>query len=669
MQQSSTSQVQAIAFDETVAASAPIPIKTVSSPMPLESLGDKPNGQPAAPSTLTASESPSLTREPSPVDEQNKAANFSRPTSSSAKRSKAFSTEVEPSSRTLRSPRSVPSVVVDDSASRPTSRRSERKWGILRTKKSSESIVRTKSTPDTPSFQGITLNIPSSALGDLSVDTSLLPRAEEGTDQKHLTSTTPVTMSSVTAGSDSAPVSVETEPVRHRPSGSLRVRQSMYSARAISADEDMLSRRVRLMYDKGEDNVTDLEVTRAMAQENGVLWEEPSTPDGGAAEAPVGLGGLKDEHTPTPAIKREEQELAGGIEDWNNVEVADVDRYGFINPRSSKDSSDTSRLNPLQRVSTSLLLASESPRRKRTLKRSPSMTKSSLSLRSKSPSRSTIDTSVNRPSSSQSAYQNNARRQHSRLRDATNHLPHNRNRRFRDHAGDMLTLPYGTADSSGDSPAMLAMKKKEWEREDKWMKMAKPTKKNQDGSGMTFEFDTTSSKLIERTWKGIPDSWRATAWYAFLEASAKRTPGSPTAKELIEAFHDFQDMSSPDDVQIDIDVPRTINSHIMFRRRYRGGQRLLFRVLHAMSLYFPDTGYVQGMAALAATLLAYYDEENAFLMLARLWKLRGLERLYMEGFSGLMDALNDFEKEWLDGGEVADKLVCLCPNIAPMLIC
>ena len=222
----------------------------------------------------------------------------------------------------------------------------------------------------------------------------------------------------------------------------------------------------------------------------------------------------------------------------------------------------------------------------------------------------------------------------------------------------MLTLPFEVPEvAAEDTPVSMAMKKKEWEREDKWMKMAKPTNKTHDGSGMTFEFDTSSSKLIERTWKGIPDSWRATAWYAFLESSARKHEGSPSAAELISAFHEYQNVSSPDDVQIDIDVPRTIGSHIMFRRRYRGGQRLLFRVLHAMSLYFPETGYVQGMAALTATLLAYYDEENAFVMLARLWMLRGLQHLYREGFSGLMEALGDFEKEWLGNGEVAGKLV------------
>lgn len=85
-------------------------------------------------------------------------------------------------------------------------------------------------------------------------------------------------------------------------------------------------------------------------------------------------------------------------------------------------------------------------------------------------------------------------------------------------------------------------------------------------------------------------------------------------------------------------------------------QRLLFRVLHAMSLYLPDTGYVQGMAPLAATLLCYYEEDRAFVMLVRLWMLRGVERLYEAGFAGLMDALADFEKNWLRNGDVAKKL-------------
>lgn len=201
-----------------------------------------------------------------------------------------------------------------------------------------------------------------------------------------------------------------------------------------------------------------------------------------------------------------------------------------------------------------------------------------------------------------------------------------------------------------------ALKRKEWERSEKWRKMAKNVKKGAQGEGMEFEFDIQNPKLIERTWKGIPDRWRGAAWWSFLAEHAKADDKSPSDDSIIADFHRLQKRASPDDVQIDLDVPRTINRHIMFRRRYRGGQRLMFRVLHALSLYFPDTGYVQGMASLAATLLCYFDEEKCFVMLVRMWQLRGLEYLYRPGFEGLLAALKDFDSNWLHK-DVADKLV------------
>lgn len=234
-----------------------------------------------------------------------------------------------------------------------------------------------------------------------------------------------------------------------------------------------------------------------------------------------------------------------------------------------------------------------------------------------------------------------------------------------DEAGDMLTLPPGLADIAEDEEggrAVASLKKKEWERAEKWSKMARVVKPGKDGEGMEFEFDTRNPKLIERTWKGIPDRWRAAAWFSFLATSAKKRKNSATNESIITAFHNLQYRSSADDVQIDIDVPRTINSHIMFRKRYRGGQRLLFRVLHALSLYFPETGYVQGMASLAATLLCYFDEEKCFIMLVRMWTFRGLDKLYEAGFQGLMSALDEFQKSWLDTNkEVSAKLVSFPP--------
>lgn len=495
------------------------------------------------------------------------------------------------------------------------------------------------------------LGRPAQEISDVDCDPQLDRQTSESAPPPAITMSKP-------EGENGAPKAV---PRHVKPQGTLRPRQTSLPSRAISADEDMLSRRVRLMYEKGEENVTDSEVARAMASENGVLWEEGAVPDTETSEThSAQTDEAGNELKPRTSgevermrIKRETQELAGGAEYWQNVGAEEVDRYGFIRPAKNSKGSD---INPLQRVTTSLLLASETPRRKRSI-RPPTAPASNRSFNGASLVRKISQTSMSaRPSSSQSNYGPPLRRSTSRMRAATNHLPHNRDRKAKDEAADMLTLPTPSGEKE-DAPLTRAMRRKEWRREDKWTKMAKPTKKTKDGGGMTFEFDTQSSKLIERTWKGIPDRWRSTAWYSFLEASARRHKGSAPADELIEAFNELQFISSPDDVQIDIDVPRTISSHIMFRRRYRGGQRLLFRVLHAMSLYFPDTGYVQGMATLAATLLAYYDEEHSFIMLVRLWQLRGLEELYKSGFAGLMEALADFEREWLAGGEVATKLV------------
>ena len=65
------------------------------------------------------------------------------------------------------------------------------------------------------------------------------------------------------------------------------------------------------------------------------------------------------------------------------------------------------------------------------------------------------------------------------------------------------------------------------------------------------------------------------------------------------------------------------------------------------------------MAALAATLLCYYDEEITFIMLVRLWELRGLGKLYEPGFGGLMEALHELENKWLRSGEVSQQLEAL----------
>ncbi|KAI9812351.1 MAG: hypothetical protein M1832_000439 [Thelocarpon impressellum] len=451
------------------------------------------------------------------------------------------------------------------------------------------------------------------------------------------------------------------------------------NGRILSTDEEMLSVQVRSMYERVEprQNLIDARLSskpgpesdRAMTPAQGRRHvDAPGASDSAATEPEEPTDAADAQRASVPP--RPETEVAGGVEDWEDVDGRDVDRYGFIVARRANSAGSTSSNRRAtspepprpQRVSTILQLASDSPRGKRGLLRTPSKPKSSHSAAARAAGKNASTPSLARSAGAPSSSSRPSSRPSSRhpLRYAANRLPGQKHRRCMDEAGDMLTLPPGLANIAEHEEGgklALELKRREWERAEKWRKMARVTKKGADGQGMEFDFDTKDPKLVARTWKGIPDRWRATAWHAFLSASARKRGDCPSDEQIIKRFGELLEQSSADDMQIDIDVPRTINCHIMFRRRYRGGQRLLFRVLHALSLYFPETGYVQGMASLAATLLCYYDEEHAFVMLVRLWQLRGLERLYSPGFGGLMEALGEFEKTWLAGGDVARKLV------------
>lgn len=55
----------------------------------------------------------------------------------------------------------------------------------------------------------------------------------------------------------------------------------------------------------------------------------------------------------SPSTGKLGHELAGGIEDWEDIDGGDVDRYGFIMLRkATEDRSSTPELRPPQRVST-----------------------------------------------------------------------------------------------------------------------------------------------------------------------------------------------------------------------------------------------------------------------------------------------------------------------------
>ncbi|KAK5997182.1 TBC domain-containing protein [Cladobotryum mycophilum] len=437
--------------------------------------------------------------------------------------------------------------------------------------------------------------------------------------------TTTTTTTTATDSDDAATTTTSTAPRAPLPPPDIRV---------LSVDVEKESQKVRSLYGVGD----------AISWEDGVRHSycEPLSP---TPEDPIEDDGNdslnREAHGPAWAILRStssfahhkdsklETELAGGIEDWEDVDGGDVDRYGFIAvPRT------TSRAPTPTYLGVSRL----SPKRRNVLHKRDPM---GLSVR-RTPSRKISARSLRTQNSEMSIA--SMRSSRSVIRQAGNLLPHNRDRRWMDEAGEMLTVSPNLQDALEEAEIQRiseSLKRKEWERSEKWRKMAKIVRRGGQGEGMEFEFDIKNPKLIDRTWKA---------------------PGLPLEADIISAFYRLLEQGSPDDVQIDLDVPRTISRHIMFRRRYRGGQRLLFRVLHALSIYFPETGYVQGMASLAATLLCYFDEEKCFVMLVRMWQLRGLDRLYRPGFEGLMTALREFEETWLNK-DVAKKLTELSVDI------
>jgi len=425
----------------------------------------------------------------------------------------------------------------------------------------------------------------------------------------------------------------------------------------ISADDRRSSQKVRSMYELGSDDTTLASDQRVSGKGHTIriIHEDESESNPVLVRQdlhlPVTGGRIEDSGLHR---KKEPAEPAGGIEDWQGVNAEEVDRYGFVNKTSQQSPVPQGRAN--NRPLSALMLNRVRP--------FPGDVGSNRLM-----ANNAIESRMSSANSQQLPVRSSGgRRSISAMSVFSLRSDDSRRRKMIRHASDMLRPTQTMQAEDLVDPSRAALERR---REAKWAKMAKTIniQTGVQGGGTTFTFDTTSPKLISRVWKGIPDCWRAPAWHSFLLASARRQlgPSFPTDAQLTQRFFYLQTLDCVDDPQIDTDVPRTIGGHIMFRRRYRGGQRFLFRVLRALALHFPATGYVQGMAPLVATLLCYYDEERTFVMAVRLWQLRGLIALYSPGFGGLMDALGVFETKWLgaaDGGKLARHLDTL--GIMPM---
>ncbi|WFD31959.1 hypothetical protein MSPP1_003001 [Malassezia sp. CBS 17886] len=169
--------------------------------------------------------------------------------------------------------------------------------------------------------------------------------------------------------------------------------------------------------------------------------------------------------------------------------------------------------------------------------------------------------------------------------------------------------------------------------------------------------------LRRRVYKGVPDAWRGRVWRGALgvgwehgarprseHGAARGGAGVPDGGEggAVDPRADAPQQPPPPldalatvpsahDVQIDLDVPRTIRGHRLFCTRYGEGQCALFALLHAASVQFPACGYCQGMGSLAAVLLMYMTPPEAHAALTYMLAEYGYVCVYAHGFPGLYE--------------------------------
>uniref|UniRef100_A0A3B4FVV9 USP6 N-terminal-like protein n=1 Tax=Pundamilia nyererei TaxID=303518 RepID=A0A3B4FVV9_9CICH len=136
----------------------------------------------------------------------------------------------------------------------------------------------------------------------------------------------------------------------------------------------------------------------------------------------------------------------------------------------------------------------------------------------------------------------------------------------------------------------------EIERAEKWLKMVKKWDKYKN-----------SDRVI---YKGIPLQLRGRAWALMLDVDGAKKEN----EGKYEVFIHQARLCSSEIKQIDLDINRTFRNHIMFMDRF--GRKAHYWGLFAR--FLQEVSYCQGMSQIAALLLMYMNEEDAFWALSQL---------------------------------------------------
>jgi hypothetical protein len=157
-----------------------------------------------------------------------------------------------------------------------------------------------------------------------------------------------------------------------------------------------------------------------------------------------------------------------------------------------------------------------------------------------------------------------------------------------------------------------------------------------------WESFNNREKLQRRIYKGIPDKLRGAIWLKMLKVEKQMSDNPGVYNKMLALGVKY----STEIRQIDNDILRCLRDHESYCERFSTKQRQLFNVLVSYSMYNMELGYCQGMSTVAAVLLIYLNEEEAFWALNSLMvdKKYAMHGLYIIGFPKLMRFLSHHDK-------------------------
>ncbi|XP_050103248.1 uncharacterized protein LOC126583000 isoform X1 [Malus sylvestris] len=165
------------------------------------------------------------------------------------------------------------------------------------------------------------------------------------------------------------------------------------------------------------------------------------------------------------------------------------------------------------------------------------------------------------------------------------------------------------------SPQGLAKSRSafEYEREErrvrKWRKMI-----GVGGSDWKHYFRRKPHVVKRRIRKGIPDCLRGLVWQ-LISGSRDLLLMNPGVYEQLVIYE-----TSASELDIIRDISRTFPSHIFFQQRHGPGQRSLYNVLKAYSVFDREVGYVQnaGNGISGWSLTSLYERRGCILVISRI---------------------------------------------------